>query len=199
MDFFLGGREAEIILNQDERSRFLLSAYGQEFSYLGVDLSYMMAPPYVFIRGGFYTYAFGIVPFADTEANDNDEGESQLRVSRPLTNFRLLFGTYWNRPHGALRLYSAVGPLVRVMTSSAFTGLEPIAPWGIEIVNGVEVFPKRKFRLFFEHTPTVAIAAEPDFLAAQFFDYSGPDPIFFDNDAGYLDLLSVRMGVRYQW
>ena len=199
LDFFLGGREAEIILNQDERSRFLLSAYGQEFSYLGVDLSYMIAPPYVFIRGGFYTYAFGIVPFADTEANDNDEGEAQLRVSRPLTNFRLLFGTYWNRPHGALRLYSAAGPLVRVMTSSAFTGLEPIAPWGIEIVNGVEVFPKRKFRLFFEHTPTVAFAAEPDFLGAQFFDYSGPDPIFFDNDAGYLDLLSVRMGVRYQW
>ncbi|NBB89677.1 MAG: hypothetical protein GVY23_00555 [Spirochaetes bacterium] len=199
LDFFLGGREAEIILNQDERSQFLVSAYGQEFSYFGVDLSYMIAPPHVFIRGGFYTYAFGIVPFVDPEANENQAGEAQLRVSRPLTNLRLLFGTYWNRPHGNLRLYSAAGPLVRIITSSAFTGLEPIAPWGIELVNGVEFFPERKLRLFFEHTPTVAIAAEPDFLAAQFSDDSGIEPIIFDGDSGYLDLLSVRLGVRYQW
>jgi hypothetical protein len=85
------------------------------------------------------------------------------------------------------------------MTSSGFTGLEPIAPWGLEFVNGVEFFPERKLRLFFEHTPTVAFAAERDFLRAQFFDYSGPDPIFFDDNAGYLDMLSVRLGVRVQW
>lgn len=199
VDFFLGGRETQIILNQDERSRFLLSAYGQEFSYLGLDLSYMMVPPYVFLRGGFYTYALGIVPFVDREANENDEGDPQLLVSRPLTNFRLLFGTYWNAPHGALRAYTAAGPLVRMMTSSALTGLEPIAPWGLELVNGVEFFPKRKVRLFFEHTPTVAFAAERDFLRAQFYDYAGPEPIFFDDNAGYLDLLSARLGVRFQW
>jgi hypothetical protein len=199
VDFFLGGRETEIILNQDERSRFLLSAYGQEFSYLGLDLSYMIVPPYAFLRGGFYTYGLGIVPFVDSEVNENEEGDAQLLVSRPLTNLRLLFGTYWNRPNGALRAYTAVGPLVRVMTSSGFTGLEPIAPWGLEFVNGVELFPERKLRLFFEHTPTVAFAAEPDFLTAQFFDHSDPEPIFFDGDAGYLDLLSVRFGVRVQW
>lgn len=199
VDFFLGGRETEIILNQDERSRFLLSAYGQEFAYFGLDLSYMIAPPYAFLRGGFYTYGLGIVPFADSEANENEEGDPQLTVSRPLTNFRLLFGTYWNRPHGALRAYTAAGPLVRVMTSSGFTGLEPIAPWGLEFVNGIEFFPERKLRVFFEHTPTVAFAAERDFLRAQFYEYSGPEPIFFDDDKGYLDLLSVRLGVRVQW
>ncbi|MFO7782866.1 MAG: hypothetical protein R6W94_14715 [Spirochaetia bacterium] len=199
VDFFLGGRETEIILNQDERSRFLLSAYGQEFAYLGLDLAYMLAPPYAFLRGGFYTYSLGIIPFADREVNENEEGDPQLLVSRPLTNFRILFGTYWNRPHGALRAYTAAGPLVRVMTSSGFTGLEPIAPWGVEFVNGVEFFPERKLRLFFEHTPTVAFAAERDFLRAQFYDYSGLEPIFFDDDAGYLDLLSVRLGVRVQW
>jgi hypothetical protein len=85
------------------------------------------------------------------------------------------------------------------MTSPGFTGLEPIAPWGIEAVNGVELFPQRKLRFFFEHTPTIAIAAEPDFLRAQFFDYEGEEPIYFDNDAGYLDLMSMRIGLRYQW
>ncbi|MFP4567025.1 MAG: hypothetical protein ACLFNX_11040 [Spirochaetaceae bacterium] len=199
VSFFLGGRDTEIILNQDERSRFVLSAYGQEFSYAGIDLSYMIVPPYAFLRGGFYTYALGIVPFVDREDNENEDGEPQLLVSEPLMNLRLLIGTYWNDPHGALRAYTAVGPLARLMTSRAFTGLEPIAPWGLEFVNGVEFFPERKLRLFFEHTPTVAFAAEPDLLRAQFFDYSGPDPVFFDNDAGYIDLLSVRLGVRFQW
>jgi hypothetical protein len=199
VEFFLGGRETEVLLNQNERSRVLLSVFGQEFAYLGVDLSYMVAPPFVFLRGGFYTYGFGIVPFVDNEANTDEEGRPKLVVSEPLTNWRVLVGTYWNAPGGWARVYTAAGPLLRLMTSPGFTGLEPIAPWGIEAVNGVELFPQRKLRFFFEHTPTIAIAAEPDFLRAQFFDYEGEEPIYFDNDAGYLDLMSMRIGLRYQW
>jgi hypothetical protein len=199
VELFLGGRETEVILNQDERSRVLLSAYGQEFSYLGIDVTYMLVPPHVFVRGGFYTYRFGLVPFVDDEVNADEDGEAQLVVSQPLTNWRLLFGTYWNDPTGWVRLYSAAGPLARRISSSGFRGLEPIAPWGIEIVNGIELFPQRRLRVFFEHTPTVGIAAEPDFLRAQFFEYEGTDPIYFDNDAGYLDFASMRIGVRYQW
>lgn len=201
VDFFLGGRETEVLLNQDRRSRVLLSLYGQEFSYLGVDVSVMLRRPYVFARAGFYTFGFGVVPFVDRDSEDDGGGfeSPELIVSEPLTNLRLLVGTYWNGTRGLLRVYTAAGPLVRLLTTSAFTGLEPIAPWGVEAVNGIEFFPRRKVRVFFEHSPTLMVAAEPDSLRAQFFDYEGPDPIYLERNAGYLDLASFRLGVRFQW
>lgn len=200
VEFFLGGRETEVFLNQDRRSRVLLSVYGQEFSYLGVDVSVMLRQPYVFARAGFYTFGLGVVPFVDGDSDRANGFDSpELIVSEPLTNLRLLIGTYWNGTEGLLRVYTAAGPLLRLLTTGGFSGVEPIAPWGVEGVNGIEFFPRRKVRVFFEHSPALMVAAEPDLLREQFADYEGPNPIYLEQNAGYLDLQSFRLGVRFQW
>jgi hypothetical protein len=196
---FLGGRETEVVLNQDARSRFSVSGFAQEAAYLGLDLSFLLAPPYLFARGGLYTYAAGAVPFAGGQKNEDEEGNKQLFVSQGLTNLRFLLGSHWGPPRGFLRGYTAAGPLLRLMHAGGYLGPEPIVPWGFEIVTGFELFPARKFRFFAEYTPTIGIAAKRRYLKESLDNYKNPSPVYFEKDAGYADMASFRIGLRYQW
>lgn len=196
VELFLGGRDSRLVLNQDERSRFLVSAFGQELSYFGLDLSYLLLPPHLFLRGGFYTYGFGVVPFAPRDESGVPDG---LIVSEPLSVFRLLVGSYWGHSHGWARFYTGAGPLARLVVSTGYLGPEMVLPLGGEIVQGVELFPQKKLRFFVEYSPSLLIAFERDAVAEMFDEFPGAEPIFLENDAGYVDLASFRAGIRFQW
>jgi hypothetical protein len=197
--FFLGEEGADITLDQDERSRFLLGTYAQEAAYPGLELSFLLVPPRLFLRAAAHTYAAGLVPFAGGRDPDGDPQRRHLLVSEPLSQFRFLAGVYWNDTRGLFYAYSALGAAARVLHAEEYTGLEPIAPWGFELANGFELQPQRKLRFFFEHSPSFIVIEEPELIGDAFSEIGAPEPVFVSGNGAYIDILSFRLGIRYQW
>jgi len=181
----------DVYLNQNVRSPFVWNFYLHSMSYPGIDISYMFVPEYGYVRFGFWTYAIGFVPLANTRNSAN-----QLTVSAGLSVFHLSIGSYVTGTQVLMRPYVNAGAFLRVVQAAGMWAIEPITPWGGELTLGVEANPEGRFRPFFEYDPVWYYVAEPDVLTQQFADRDQYTIIRIGDS--YIDPFSFRLGIRIQ-
>lgn len=192
VDVFLQSTPQTVDLALTQRSPVQLNWYLQGMSYPGFDFTYLIGDTPAFLRAGGFSYNFGIVPFAHRERAE----ERRLVVSEPLTRLRLLGGVYLQDATSTVRGYVAGGPYIRLMNASYYTGLEPVVPWGVETILGMELPSERRLRVFMEYAPSVGFASDEESLRGQVAFNEGIRP--FAAGSLFVDLLAIRVGVRLQ-
>ncbi len=188
LTFSLKDAPLDLALAQVPAPRYVFDAALATLNFLSGDAGmYVLVPNYVYVKLGLTTYLAGFA-----FGGDKEEGPF---VSEPLTVLRLQAGSYFNQPDATIRYYGAVGGLLRLVHSRHFFGLEPIAPFGLQAVLGLEGRPWPGVSAFFELTPTWYIARDPGLLEASYpTDYSFAGAVV---DSGVVDFAQYRVGVRF--
>ncbi len=171
-------------LEQKQGSRFAFDIFLSNMSYPGFDVTYYFIPDVVFCRVGLLTYLVGIVL-----DEDGWDGNSMF-VSHSLNNFSLGFGYYFSAPDRYLRSYFVATAVWRIITAEGFWGQEPIAPFALQPVLGVEYGRSPKFKAYVEYAP---------------YFYWAPDRFFFalslplDRDVRFLFLPREEWARPPEW
>jgi hypothetical protein len=153
-------------------------------SFPQVEGSFFLVPGWLYARAGLMSYLGGLA------FNSED-----VFWSAGLSTIAVRIGTYaFLPPESWLRFYGGAGAILRIMHASAFFGLDPLAPFGVQLTLGVEVSPWPRSRFFLEWLPTEYVAPWPDLFAAS-MPYV-PDTMIFLPFA-VLDLGGFRLGWRW--
>jgi hypothetical protein len=148
--------DREVTLPQTPLARWSIDAglYGMSFPQL--EASFFLVPGWLYVRAGLMTYLGGLAFTMD-----------EIFWSAGVTTLAVRVGTYALLPQESwFRLYTGVGALLRVMHTSAYFGLEPLAPLAVQLTLGVEVSPWPRSRFFLEWLPTEYLTPYPDLFAA---------------------------------
>jgi len=147
-----------------QRSGEIVEIDQQRLSRLSIDLAlYMMQFPEVSLtlrlgQGGFaritlQQFLAGL--YLSNERNGyeydpNAEAQS-IFLSLPLIQPGILFGAFLNSPEKRFRPYGGLGAFARLVVSPEIIGVfDPIAPWGLSGVIGLEYARSRRFGIFGE-------------------------------------------------
>ena len=190
--FSLREEPLEIDLGQERAPKYLFDASLTTLNFAGGDFGVYAIPNYAYAKVGLTTYLLGVY-IGGTE--DSAE-ESKLFQSRPLTQVRVLAGSYFNPPDATVRFYGSLGLVLRFTHTSGLVGLEPISPFAVEAAVGTETSPWKWGNVFFELAPTWYYARNVELLAASYpADYTAFNvgPV----GSGLLDFLNYRLGVRW--
>ncbi|MFP4430004.1 MAG: hypothetical protein ACLFPV_02005 [Spirochaetaceae bacterium] len=179
--------EARLFLSQPPRGRFTYEAFLTGFSYPGAGASIHLVPAWSMVRLDLFTYAFGIVPYAEVGGE-----EGRLVESDPVSHL-----TAWLLQHllptaRRLRPYVGVGGSVRMFHTGGMLRPEPVSPYGATALLGLEA-PGGYGAWFFEYAPLFYFVDEPDLWNDQFS--SGRLGYLRIGDNA-LDLMMVRFGFR---
>lgn len=180
--------EARLFLSQPPRGRFSYELFLSGFSYPGVGISHHVVPAWSMVRFDLFTYAFGIIPYADVGGE-----EGSLFASEPASHVTLWFLQHLLPPGRRLRPYLGVGGTLRMLHAQGSIRKEPIAPYGVTAVIGVEA-GRGYGSWFFEYAPLFYLVAEPQLWDDQF---SSRQPGYLRIDDNALDLMMVRVGFRW--
>jgi hypothetical protein len=187
LTFSLKDVPVDVDLAQVPAPRYVVDAALVTLNFLSVGGGMYVLPNYAYVKLGLTTYLAGLAFGGDKEGG--------VFVSEPLTVLRLEAGSYVNPPDAAIRYYGGVGGLLRLVHARDFFGLEPIAPFGLQAVVGLEGRPWPKASAFFELTPTWYIARDADLLSASYpTDYSFAGARVA---SGVIDFAQYRVGVRF--
>ncbi len=187
LTFSVKDAPVDVKLAQVRAPRYVVDAALTTLNFPSADAGVYVYPNYAYVKLGLTTYVAGFAI-----GGKRDDG---LFVSEPLTTLRLQAGSYINRPDAAIRYYGAIGGLLRFVHSGDITGLEPIAPFGLQAVLGLESRPWKAASAFFELTPTWYISSDPELLEASYpTDYSFPGAVV---DSGVIDFAQYRVGLRF--
>ncbi len=179
-----------VALEQRRGTRFALSFYLENINFPGFDFSFYPVPNFLFLNAGFHTYALGFL--------FSGGGRDNPLVSLSLTHLNLAAGCYLSAADRRFRFYLAAGAFARLITALDFgVTLDPVAPWGLQPILGMEFSSQPKQRFYLEYAP--------------FFYWTTSRTLFFfslpqDNAPGLLPLpeplpfivqpLAVRLGWR---
>lgn len=189
--YYVTQEQTTLELEQVRGARFAFDVYLNNAIFPGFEFSWFPLPSTLFLRTGFTTYLAGLL------FSDRGEGDTSIFVSKTLNLLDLGFGAYLNDADRSIRAYAGVGAFLRLITSLGYFGLEPIAPWGLQGVFGIEYSRRLKQRFYLEYDPLLYFTSRPDLLAASFpRDQSPIGYLFFPTAAVYL--LNVRLGFRWQ-
>ena len=163
-------------LQQARGARFAFDVYLNNVIFPGFEFSWFPLPNTLFLRTGFTTYLAGLFFSGSGE-------ETSIFVSKTLNLLDL----------GDRRLPERSGPAPARLRRNrripapdhlhGYWGLEPIAPWGLQAILGLEYSRKLKQRFYLEFDPLLYFTNHPDLLFASF------PP---DHDAGRLRSSSTR-------
>jgi len=178
--------DREVQLRQEPAPQWALEASLQDIGYPRIDLTWFPGAGAVYVRLGLMTYALGLA-----------FNSSEIISSAPLTNIEAQAGVFVGRADGLFRLSLGVGCLFRVATvPGAYFGLDPLSPWGLRGIIGMEVSPWPHSRFFVELTPTVYMTPAPD-VFGQLLG-SGTLPAGWIAGSGsFWEILSLRFGYRW--
>jgi hypothetical protein len=179
--------EAHVLLNQPPRGRFSYEAFLTGFSYPGAGASFHLVPPWSMVRLDLFTYAFGIIPYAET---GGDQGS--LVASDPVSHLTAWLLQHVLPPEKRLRFYVGVGGSIRLLHTQGWVRPEPVAPYGATAVLGFEA-PRGYGAWFFEYAPLFYFVDEPDLWDEQF---SMGQLGYLRIGDNALDLMMVRFGFR---
>lgn len=192
--FYLENESKVIEIVQQPGARYALNFYLNNFSFPGFELSYYFTPNFFFARAGFNTFLLGICL---TDQHDSTDDNSWLQ-SHSLSHLNIAFGSYLGREDRYYRWLVAGGLFTRLIMAKGYgIGLEPIAPFGIQAIIGLEFSHSEKRRLFLEYVPLLYLTKYPELMRASFPpDYEPWNYIF--GKSYVVDFFNFRFGLRLQ-
>jgi hypothetical protein len=183
--------DRQVVLPQDPSPRWAVEASLQDLGYPRIDLTWFPAPHNAFFNGaylklGLMTYLVGLA-FDSTKAIS----------SAPLTNVEAQIGFYLNPAGSLFRFSVGLGAFVRVVTiPGSYFGLDPLSPWGMRGIVGMELSPFPRSRFFVELTPTLYMTPAPDVFRTLLGTDNTP-PGWIPGDSSFADIFSLRFGYRW--
>jgi hypothetical protein len=178
--------DREVQLRQDPAPQWALEASLQDAGYPRIDVTWFPRAGGAYVRLGLMTYALGLA-FNETE----------IFSSAPLTNIEAQMGVFFGRVDSLFRFSFGIGCLVRVATvPGAYFGLDPLSPWGVRGIIGMEVSPWPRSRLFVELTPTVYMTPAPD-VFRQLLGSGTIPPGWIAGGGSFAEIFSIRFGYRW--
>ena len=182
---FLSGSR-EVVLRQERSARWAMEASLQDLGYPRIDAAWFPGGGSAYVKLGLTTYLVGL-------ALDSTE----VLSSTPLTNVEAQMGLFLNPADSLFRVSFGIGCFVRVVhVPEVFFGPDPLSPWGIRGIIGVEISGAPRSRFFVELTPTVYMTPAPDALR-QFLG-SGDIPFgWLRGNGSFVDVVSLRCGYRW--
>lgn len=192
--FYLESESRVIEIDQQPGSRYALNFYLNNFSFPGFEFSYYFIPNFFFARAGFNTFLLGI---RLTDQHDSNDDDSWLQ-SHSLSHFNITVGRYLGREDQYYRWLVSGGFFARLIMEKGYgIGLEPIAPFGVQAIIGLEFSSSAKRRLFLEYVPLLYLTKYPELMRASFPpDYTPWNYIFGKHSV--LDFFNFRFGLRFQ-
>jgi len=192
--FYIESESKVIEIEQQPGSRYALNFYLNNFSFPGFELSYYFVPNFLFARAGFNTFLLGIRLTGQHDSNDDD---SWLQ-SHSLSHFNITVGRYLGREDRYYRWLVSGGFFTRLIMAKGYgIGFEPIAPFGVQAIIGLEFSSSVKRRLFLEYVPLLYLTKYPELMRASFPpDYEPWNYIF--GKRYVLDFFNFRFGLKFQ-
>ncbi len=192
--FYLESEGKVIEIVQQHGSRYALNFYLNNFSFPGFELSYYFIPNFLFARVGFNTFLLGI---RLTDENDYTDDDSWLQ-SHSLSHFNIAAGCYLGREDRYYRWLVSGGLFARLIMAKGYgIGFEPIAPFGVQAIIGLEFSHSEKRRLFLEYVPLLYLTGYPELMRASFPPDYEPWNYIFGNSY-VVDFFNFRFGLRFQ-
>jgi hypothetical protein len=191
-DIYLEPGLGTLDLGQERGSRWACSLYLQMMNYPGFEVSYYPIPDFLWVKLGFTSYLLGFVLAM--------EEEQSMLVSFPLSHLNLSAGIYLRAADRLFRPYLGLGAFARLITARAIVfALEPIAPWGLQPVLGMEISRNLKRRFYFEYAPFFYLPTDPSLFRLSIPRESGPPilPIPAQNPQVFWDTAVFRFGLRW--
>jgi len=182
-------------LEQERGSRWALNAYLQMMNYPGFDVSFYPVPNLYWIKLGFNTYLLGLVLA--------EERDQSMLVSYSLSHVNLSTGVYLNAADRLFRFYVGAGIFARIMTAREWAVyLEPIAPWGLQPILGMEFSRQTRTRFYVEYAPFFywTVSASLFWLSLPLEHRAPYLPIIwqdYDQPAFYWEIFNFRFGIRW--
>lgn len=154
--------------------------------FLGGDLGYYFLPDTAFLKVGVTSFLLGLA----------FEQESLL-FSYPLVHVNLQVGRYWGAEDAGVRLYTAVGGFVRIVSiPGSPIRIDALSQGGFQLNLGAEIPIMGKSRVFFEYIPMLYLSDYPEL----FLETMGSSNVpfgFLPVIIGAFDFMNVRFGVRW--
>ncbi len=180
--------DRELSLRQERAPRFGVDAGLASMSYPSLQVTGFAVPGWLFARLGVMSYLGGLAFTSE-----------QVFWTEPLSTAWVQLGTYAVLPpQSVIRAYLASGAFIRVVHPAGTTpSIDALAPWGVQVVVGVEGSPWPRSRFFLEWSPTEYVTKYPDLFAAILGDATPPSMQF--TPSAVLDFGAMRLGWRWSW
>jgi hypothetical protein len=192
-DLYLETGPAELDLGQARGARWSIDAYLFMVNYPGLDVAYYPVPGIYWVKLGFHTFLLGFVLA--------EERNQSMLVSYSLSHLNFSTGVYFNAPDRLFRFYAGAGVFARIMTAEGLA-LEPIAPWGLQPILGMEISRNLKRRFYLEYAPLIYWPTNPSLFWLSLPLDSRPPILPIPWQEGtrpvvFWDILVFRLGVRW--
>jgi hypothetical protein len=175
-----------VSLRQEHSSFLALEASLQDLGYPRIDVTWFPGSANMYFKLGLMTYLVGLA-FDSTG----------VFSSAPLTNVEAQMGVSLGPADGLFRFSFGIGCLVRVVTmTGTYFGLDPLSPWGLRGILGMEVSPWPRSRFFVELTPTAYMTPAPD-VFRQLLGSGDIPPGWMPGNSSFADVFSFRCGYRW--
>jgi hypothetical protein len=175
--YFLKETGGDIYLDQPEGNRYTLGFSLVNLRFPELDFSYGIIPNSLYAQGGITLYYPGLGgPVQKTHKE---------RPGIALFDFSLELKWYFSQPDKIARPYLGFGALARLTFANKF--IDPIAPYGLFPVLGIDTSPSRKLRLFFEFQPVFYRFRfdEAEFNSITYYQYTYTQVLNSDGTFGY--------------
>ena len=185
-DIYFKG-QPEITITQARSPWLLVDFTLSDGFFPGVSGTFSVSPFPGFVRLGFTTFRAGLAI---------NQGDNNLLASIPLSQLTLHLGIYFTPEDKPLRWYAGAGGLLRLsLPDGSDLTVDPLMPWGIQVIGGMEIAFSPHLRTFVELTPSFYATPLAGIFQAYFTDYQFPYiPL---GDIGALDPFELRLGVRW--
>ena len=189
----------ELVFEQKRGSLFSVDFSMQNAQFPGLDIAVFAVPNSVFLKAGFTSFKRGIGGFLTASDEEPFEGT----VGYPLMHLVFQAGFYGGQPDSLVRTYFGAGALARLFLADGGTVIEPVIPYGVFPVFGVEFSTNPKLRFYLEATPTAYYVSERNYIAGLDFkdfveDYLHASTLGIELfRRWYVDLAVFRIGCRW--
>jgi len=188
-------KEVTVSLPMDRKSPFSFDFTLEDMSFPKLRVNYQVVPEWLYLSAGVQTYLAGITPLGSSSGS----GPS-LFSSSGVSNVALGAGTYLSAPDGVwntFRFYVNLLGFLRVDTTTAYTGIDPIVPYGAQLELGAEILPQSKVRGLFAVISRLYVATD-SLLAAAYAGNRGGNSFFHFIDGYVIEFPTMYVGVRVQ-
>ncbi len=179
--------ETQLTLDQARSPWLSLDGAFLDGFFPGIAATFSLPSLPFFARLGFASFRAGIAVNQD-----------QVTASLPLSQLTLLLGVYLSPQDNSLRWYAGAGPLLRVsLPAGGSLTIDQLIPFGVQIVGGLELPLVGKLKTFLEYAPTLYYTPQPAVFQASFGTGNGTFPYVSLPPREAIDLLEVRIGLRW--
>lgn len=180
----------EISFHQERGAKALFDVYTWNAQFFGAEFGVYTLPGEVFLKTGITSYLLGLYLPDEYDTYDS------LIISLSLLQFHIKVGCYLTDADALVRLYGTAGVFSRIILSSAYVGVDTIAPFGFQPAIGLEFSRLGAGKLFFEYAPTLYVGEKAGMLAdtsssENHMPYLGSEYFFFEP-------IAFKFGVRWQ-